>query len=140
LRHRGCLQRRFHRRSGHAATGDNLVWSPTNSRSALLDLINGATTSLLIAQEEMDDAGLSRRWKRRWPRRSRHAGAGELKGEYSASSTPQERWRQHRDLQLRTGYYIHAKVILADYGPRRPHCYWLGELLHGFSERQRELA
>jgi len=41
-----------------APTGDNLVWSPTNSRSALLALINGAAKTLLISQEEFDDTGI----------------------------------------------------------------------------------
>jgi cardiolipin synthase A/B len=36
-------------------TGENLVWSPTNATSSLLALISGATTSLLISQEEFDD-------------------------------------------------------------------------------------
>ncbi len=39
-------------------TGQNLVWSPTNSRSALLALIDGATKSLLISQEEFADTGI----------------------------------------------------------------------------------
>src|ERR1700677_3633799 len=39
-------------------TGDNLVWSPTNSRAALTTLIEGATKSLLISQEEFDDTGM----------------------------------------------------------------------------------
>ena len=41
-----------------APTGDNLVWSPTNSRSALLALINGAAKTLLISQEEFEDTGI----------------------------------------------------------------------------------
>lgn len=35
--------------------GDNLVWSPTNSTSTLLDIINGAQTSLILESEEMSD-------------------------------------------------------------------------------------
>jgi phosphatidylserine/phosphatidylglycerophosphate/cardiolipin synthase-like enzyme len=33
--------------------GDDLIWSPTNSDSSLLALINNSTTSLLVENEEM---------------------------------------------------------------------------------------
>ena len=36
--------------------GDNLVWSPTNAQSALLGMINGAKSSLLVENEEMGDS------------------------------------------------------------------------------------
>ena len=39
-------------------TGDNLVWSPTNSLGALEALIAGAKTSLLLAQEEFSEPAL----------------------------------------------------------------------------------
>jgi phosphatidylserine/phosphatidylglycerophosphate/cardiolipin synthase-like enzyme len=35
--------------------GDNLVWSPTDSQSHLLDLINGAQHSLLVEELEFGD-------------------------------------------------------------------------------------
>ncbi|MBS2553521.1 hypothetical protein KGQ19_42375 [Catenulispora sp. NL8] len=38
--------------------GDNLLWSPTDSQSRLLSVINGATTTLDIEQEELSDAPL----------------------------------------------------------------------------------
>jgi phosphatidylserine/phosphatidylglycerophosphate/cardiolipin synthase-like enzyme len=99
-------------------TGDNLVWSPTNSRSALLDLINGATTSLLIAQEEMDDAGLESALEAALARGVAVTLVQEnLKGEYSAIlNTLKSDGANIVTYSSRTGYYIHAKVILADYG------------------------
>ena len=40
------------------ADGDNLVWSPTDSQTHLLALINGATNTLDIQQEEFGDTAL----------------------------------------------------------------------------------
>ena len=39
--------------------GDNLVWSPTDSQTQLLALINGATKSLNVENEEMGDAAIT---------------------------------------------------------------------------------
>jgi phosphatidylserine/phosphatidylglycerophosphate/cardiolipin synthase-like enzyme len=36
-------------------TGDDLVWSPSNAQSSLLDLVGSAGTSLLVENEEMSD-------------------------------------------------------------------------------------
>ena len=38
--------------------GDDLVWSPTDSQTRLLALINGATKSLNVENEEMSDAAI----------------------------------------------------------------------------------
>jgi cardiolipin synthase len=38
--------------------GDDLVWSPTNSQSSLLAIINGAQHSLLVENEEMSDTNI----------------------------------------------------------------------------------
>ena len=44
------------------STGDDLVWSPTgdgaNSRPAILSVINGATSTLILDQEEMSDSAI----------------------------------------------------------------------------------
>lgn len=99
-------------------TGDNLVWSPTNSRSALLGLINGATKSLLIAQEEMDDSGIEGALESALKRGVALTLVQEnLKGEYSAAlNTLKADGAQIAIYSSRTGYYIHAKTVLADYG------------------------
>ncbi|MGA3047345.1 MAG: phospholipase D-like domain-containing protein [Terracidiphilus sp.] len=99
-------------------TGDNLVWSPTNSRSALLALINGATKSLLIAQEEMDDSGIEGALESALKRGVVLTLVQEnLKGEYSAAlNTLKADGAQIATYSSRTGYYIHAKTVLADYG------------------------
>ena len=40
--------------------GDALVWSPTNSQSVILDAINSAEDSLLVENEEMGDANVTK--------------------------------------------------------------------------------
>lgn len=38
--------------------GDNLLWSPTDSRDRLLSVINGATTTLDVEEEEFSDSAV----------------------------------------------------------------------------------
>ncbi len=96
--------------------GDNLLWSPTTAEDRLLSVINGATTSLDIEEEEFSDSavidaianaasnGVSCARGRGRPvglflRSVQGKNAGGTVG-YSSS----------------TGFYIHAKAIVADYG------------------------
>lgn len=97
--------------------GDDLVWSPTDSQSRLLALINGAQHSLDIEQEEFSDTtlvnaivadenrGVTVRVVIEDPSdytselNEITAAGGKVTG-YSSS----------------TGYYIHAKTVIADYG------------------------
>ncbi|MGA2351806.1 MAG: phospholipase D-like domain-containing protein [Terracidiphilus sp.] len=98
--------------------GDNLVWSPTNSRSALLALINGATTSLMIEQEEMADTGIESALESALAR----GVAITLVQENESSdyntilTTLKNDGAKIAVYTSSTGYYIHAKVVLADYG------------------------
>lgn len=39
--------------------GDNLTWSPTDAQATLLSVINGATSSLLVENEEMDSSTIT---------------------------------------------------------------------------------
>lgn len=97
--------------------GDDLVWSPTDSENQLLDLINTATTTLQVENEEMSSSRIvtalvaaARRgvnvqvtmtrqsdWTRNF---TKLAAAGVHVATYAASAS----------------LYIHAKVIEADYG------------------------
>jgi len=97
--------------------GDDLVWSPTDSQSHLLALINGAQHSLDIEQEEFSDTtlvnaivadenrGVTVRVVIEDPSdytselNEITAAGGKVTG-YSSS----------------TGFYIHAKTVIADYG------------------------
>jgi cardiolipin synthase len=96
--------------------GDNLVWSPTNSETALLDLINGAKTSLLVENEEMSyDAIVSAL--------TQAASRGvdvEVVMENSSSYQTEFTTLVNSGVKLATyehaSLYIHAKIILADYG------------------------
>lgn len=97
--------------------GDNLLWSPTDSQARLLSVINGATSTLDIEEEELSDsalvnavvakaeAGVTVRVVVEDPsswttavNEIKNAG-GSVVG-YSSS----------------TGLYIHAKAVVADYG------------------------
>jgi phosphatidylserine/phosphatidylglycerophosphate/cardiolipin synthase-like enzyme len=95
-------------------TGDNLVWSPTNSESALLGVINGAKASLLV--EEMSDSTIV----------SALGGAAargiDVRVVMEDSSSYQTEFATLVDdgakvaTYAHAAIYIHAKVILADYG------------------------
>jgi phosphatidylserine/phosphatidylglycerophosphate/cardiolipin synthase-like enzyme len=97
--------------------GDNLLWSPTDSQTRLLSIIDGATSTLDIEEEELSDsalvnavvakaqAGVAVRVVVEDPS-SWTSAIGKIKNAggsvvgYSGS----------------TGLYIHAKAVVADYG------------------------
>ena len=99
-------------------TGDNLVWSPTNARSAITNLINGAAATLLISQEEFDDSGMVSAVEAALQRGVAVTMVQEnLKGEYSSVLNElKAAGASIATYSSRTGYYIHAKTLLADYG------------------------
>jgi cardiolipin synthase A/B len=99
-------------------TGENLVWSPTNASSALLGLINGATKSMLISQEEFGDqtlvsavvAGLKRGVAATLVQEN-------MSNQYGAElTTMKTAGAKIATYSSTTGRYIHAKTVLADYG------------------------
>jgi len=98
--------------------GDNLVWSPTNSRSALLALINGASTSLQIEQEEMADTGIESALESALARGVTITLVQENESsDYNTIlTTLKNDGAKIAVYTSSTGYYIHAKVVLADYG------------------------
>ncbi|GAA1995417.1 phospholipase D-like domain-containing protein [Catenulispora subtropica] len=100
------------------ADGDHLVWSPTDSQSHLLALINGATKSLDVEQEEFGDATLVNAIVSAAQRgvavRCVLENTG---GSYNTQiSQVQAAGAQVTQYTSQTGYYIHAKAIVADYG------------------------
>ena len=99
-------------------TGDNLVWSPTNSRAALTTLIEGATKTLLISQEEFDDVGLQTLVEAALRRGVAVTLVQEnLNGAYSSVlNSLKAAGAVIAIFSSKTGYYIHAKTVLADYG------------------------
>jgi phosphatidylserine/phosphatidylglycerophosphate/cardiolipin synthase-like enzyme len=98
--------------------GDDLVWSPTNSQTQLLALINGATTSLQIYSEEMDDTAIESALVKAAERGVDVQLVGENEdGEYDSAYTKlADAGVQISYYSSSTGFYIHGKVIEADYG------------------------
>ena len=108
----------FQNQSVTPPTGDNLVWSPTNSLGALEALIAGAKTSLLLAQEEFSDPALEAALKTALKRGVAVTMVQEnLEGKYSSTLTVlKSAGAKIAVYTSSTGYYIHAKIVLADYG------------------------
>jgi len=98
--------------------GDDLVWSPTDSQAHLLALINGATTSLRIYSEEMSDTTIENALVSAAERGVDVQVVGENEnGEYdSAYTTLAGAGVQISYYSSPAGFYIHGKVIEADYG------------------------
>lgn len=98
--------------------GDDLVWSPTNSRPVILNTINSAQHRLLVENEEMGESNVV-------DALVGAAGRGVLV-QVVMTNTNNEYSTQFNQLvaagvQVSTyasgaALYIHAKVILADYG------------------------
>jgi len=97
-------------------TGDNLVWSPTNALSSLTGIIQGAKTSLWVENEEMGDQAIV----------SALSGAASrgvaVKVIMEDSRNYQSEFETLQDAgvdvvtYMHAALYIHAKVIVADYG------------------------
>lgn len=98
--------------------GDDLAWSPTNSQSAILGLINAATKSLLVENEEMSDTNVVNAL-------ASAAGRGVLV-RVTMTNTDDDYATEFNRLvaagvrvstySSTAPLYIHAKVVLADYG------------------------
>ncbi|HEV2638847.1 MAG TPA: phospholipase D-like domain-containing protein [Actinocrinis sp.] len=98
--------------------GDDLTWSPTDSQSHLLALINGAQHSLDIEEEEFEDTTLINAIV-----------ADEKRGVTVRAVLENESSAYNSEISeitaaggtvttytSSTGFYIHAKAIVADYG------------------------
>jgi cardiolipin synthase A/B len=98
--------------------GADLVWSPTNSQTKLLALINGAKSSLRIYSEEMDDTAIENALVSAAKRGVDVQLCGENEdGEYDSAYTTLADAGVHISYYSNPdGFYIHGKVIEADYG------------------------
>jgi cardiolipin synthase A/B len=98
--------------------GSDLVWSPTDSEGKLLGLINGATSSLRIYSEEMGDKTVENALIRAANRGVDVQVCGENEsGEYDSAYSRLARAGIHISYyNSPAGFYIHGKVIEADYG------------------------
>jgi phosphatidylserine/phosphatidylglycerophosphate/cardiolipin synthase-like enzyme len=101
-----------------APTGENLVWSPSNSLSSLLAIINGATASLLISQEEFEETDLENALLAALKRGVQVTLVQEnLENKYNTTLTAlKNAGAKIAVYTSSTGYYIHAKTVLVDYG------------------------
>jgi phosphatidylserine/phosphatidylglycerophosphate/cardiolipin synthase-like enzyme len=98
-------------------TGANLVWSPTNARSSLLGLIGSATGSLQVENEEMSDRGVVDALCAAAARGVAVRIAMTDRGSYAqAFGQLQDAGAALALYSPSAPLYIHAKVVLADYG------------------------
>lgn len=98
--------------------GDDLVWSPTNSQSAILSVINSAQHSLLVENEEMSDTNVVQALE--------SAAKRGVVVQVAMTNTNNDYFAEFSQLVAAgvavstyvssAALYIHAKVILADYG------------------------
>ncbi len=107
--------------AGRAITppdGTDLVWSPTNAQGSVLSVINGATRTLAVEDEEMDDPAVT----------AALAAAARRGVNVQITMTADPEWNQAFTELARAGahirlypdngsaLYIHAKAIVADAG------------------------
>ncbi len=107
--------------AGQAITppdGADLVWSPTNAQASVLSVINGATRSLAVEDEEMDDPAVT----------AALAAAAQRGVDVTVIMTADPDWDTAFAELARAGahvrlyaddsssLYIHAKAIVADAG------------------------
>lgn len=97
--------------------GDHLLWSPTDSRSRLLSLINGATKTLDVEELELSDSAvvdaLTARAKAGVAVRVVLESPSGYATEVSAIEAAGGTVVGYSDPD---GFYIHAKAMVADYG------------------------
>jgi Putative Ig domain/PLD-like domain len=97
--------------------GDDLVWSPTDSQSHLLALIDGAQHSLDIEQEEFDDTTLVNAIVADENRGVAVRVVVEDPSDYTSELNEiTAAGGKVTGYSSSTGFYIHAKTVIADYG------------------------
>jgi cardiolipin synthase A/B len=108
----------FAHKSVTPGAGADLVWSPTTSQADLTGLINNAKDSLQIYSEEMDDTTITSDLEAAAERGVDVQVVGENEdGEYNSEYSALYKAGVHISYySSSTGFYIHGKVIMADYG------------------------
>ena len=97
--------------------GTDLVWSPTDSQTQLLALINGAKSTLDIEQEEFSDSTLVNAVVADAKRGVTVRVVLEDPSSYSSEvNEVTAAGGKVTGYSSTTGFYIHAKTVIADYG------------------------
>jgi cardiolipin synthase A/B len=99
--------------------GVDLVWSPTNSESSLLNIINNAQQSLIVENEEMSDSAIVEALEN-----AAEAGVNVTVIMTNDDNDYADEFNELTDAGVNistypdnsTSLYIHAKAIVADYG------------------------
>jgi len=103
---------------GTTPDGTDLVWSPTNAQASVLSVINGASRTLAVEDEEMDDPDVT----------DALAAAAQRGVDVTITMTADPEWDEAFSELVRAGarvrlyadnsgsLYIHAKAIVADAG------------------------
>jgi phosphatidylserine/phosphatidylglycerophosphate/cardiolipin synthase-like enzyme len=123
--------------------GQDLVWSPTGSQDKLLALINGARHSLRIYSEEMGDSTIEQALIAAAKRGVDVQVCGEnTDGEYDSDFSDLAHGGVHVSYySSSTGFYIHGKVVEADYGTSQAKVFIGSENFSSTSlDRNRELG
>ena len=98
--------------------GDNLLWSPTTAQSRLLSIINGATKTLDVEEEEFSDTAIVNAIVADAKRgvAVRMVIENESSAYQSEINEVTAAGGKVTTYTSSTGFYIHAKAIVADYG------------------------
>lgn len=124
-------------------TGDNLVWSPTNSRAAITALIAGATKTLMLSQEEFSDPGMVSAIQAALKSGVTVAMVQEnINSDYASELTTLKNAGAKIVVYTSSkGHYIHAKTVLADYGTAKAKLFLGSENISTDSlDKNRELG
>jgi cardiolipin synthase len=133
----------FAHKSVTPGDGHDLVWSPTDSEDKMLALINGATSSLRIYSEEMSDTTVEKALSAAAKRGVDVRVVGENQdGEFDSDFSDLTHAGVHVSYySSSTGFYIHGKVIEADYGTHHAKVFIGSENFSNTSlNRNRELG
>ena len=133
----------FAHRPVRPGDGRDLVWSPAGSQAQMLALIGGARKSLRIYSEEMGDTTIEDALIKASHRGVDVRVCGEnTSGEYDSDFSRLARAGVHISYYSSShGFYIHGKVIEADYGTSRARVFIGSENFSAASlDRNRELG